>query len=313
MNKPVTSLGVPVFNGEAYLEECLSSLIAQPRQDIEIVISDNASDDATEEICRSFASSDKRIVYLRHPENRGAAWNYNECFRQSRGEFFGWTAHDDLRSSDFVDVSLAAFAEAGPDHVVVASGSEFVDHVGAIIGPDTDTMPARSKWPFVRLGTALAHINFAAPVFGLIRRSALDKTRLIGPFVASDYVLICELAMLGKIAEVDDVLFYRRLHTESSREANSTEEEVQNWFDPHSEARGRSARATLFGEYQRSVGSLGLAPIQRGLCRATIPTVITTRRARVAMGRWRRRLVRDQSPAHPRDVMAADSKRGDDS
>ena len=307
MNKPVASLGVPVFNGEAYLEECLSSLVAQPREDVEIVISDNASTDTTEEICRSFAASDNRVVYLRHEENRGAAWNYNECVRESRGEFFSWTAHDDLRSPDFVDVSLTAFAEVGPDYAVVASGSEFIDHLGATIGPDTDTMPARSNWPFVRLGTALAHVNFAAPVFGMIRRDMLDKTRLIGPFVASDYVLICELAMLGKIAEVDEVLFYRRLHTESSREANSTDEEVQNWFDPHSEARGRSARSNLLREYQQSVGNVGLSGLERGLCRATVPSVIAARRARVAVGRWRRRLVCDQSQAHARDVMAAES------
>jgi len=311
MIAPVASLGVPVFNGEVYIEECLQSLVAQPQPNIEIVISDNASTDATEEICRSFAKSDHRIVYLRHMENRGAAWNYNECFRRSSGEFFSWTAHDDRRSSNFVEVSLAAFDEVGPDHVVVVGKSEFIDDAGATIGPDTDIMPACSRWPFVRLGTALAHVNFAAPVFGMVRRSALVQTRLIGPFVASDYVLICELAMLGKIAEVDELLFFRRLHPESSREANATDEDVQNWFDPHTEAQGRSARAALLREYQRSVGNLGLPLVQRGLCRATIPSVLAARRARVTLGRWRRRLTGDESPAPARDIMAANAEQPD--
>ena len=65
------SIGLPVYNGEAFLTESIESLLAQTFDDFELIISDNASTDGTEEICRSFAAADARIQYHREPTNQG--------------------------------------------------------------------------------------------------------------------------------------------------------------------------------------------------------------------------------------------------
>ncbi len=301
--KPLVSLCIPVFNGENYLEECIRSLIAQPRGDIEILISDNASTDATEEICREFSSSDRRIVYLRQSENMGAAWNFNECFRRSRGEFFSWTGHDDIRPPDFVDVSLAAFDAAGHDYVMVSCRSVFIDGEGESIGLDVGVMPVRSKWAFRRLGTALNHSDFSAPFYGMIRRETLERTRQVGAFEASDIVFISEVAMLGKVAEVEDVLLYRRLHLKQASEMNTSKDDLQNWLDPKSPPSSLSYSSKLFVEHQRSIGHMGLGLGQRVMCHATVPAVMITRRSRVISGRWRRRLLGRPMSPHPHDIM----------
>ncbi|NNE33800.1 MAG: glycosyltransferase family 2 protein, partial [Rhodothermales bacterium] len=62
---PKISVGVPVYNGENYLEEAVNSVLAQTFPDFEVIISDNASDDRTEEICRGFEARDSRIRYIR--------------------------------------------------------------------------------------------------------------------------------------------------------------------------------------------------------------------------------------------------------
>ena len=70
---PVASVGMPVYNGERYLEVALSSVLAQTLDDLEVIICDNASTDRTAEICQDYAARDRRIRYFRNPHNLGAA------------------------------------------------------------------------------------------------------------------------------------------------------------------------------------------------------------------------------------------------
>src|SRR5882762_8329729 len=93
---PRLSLGLPVYNGEEYLAESLDALLGQSYGDFELVISDNASADGTEEICRQYADKDSRIRYVRQPKNIGATPNHNYLFEVCRTELFKWVSHDDL-------------------------------------------------------------------------------------------------------------------------------------------------------------------------------------------------------------------------
>ena len=93
---PKVSIGLPVYNGENYLEDAIISVIKQSYTDLELVISDNASTDRTHEICCDYASTDKRIHYSRNKNNLGAAPNYNKAWSQCTGKYFKWLAHDDL-------------------------------------------------------------------------------------------------------------------------------------------------------------------------------------------------------------------------
>src|SRR5512144_2313118 len=92
----LVSIGIPVYNGEAYLAEALNSIFRQSYTPLEIVISDNGSFDATEAICRRHAALDPRIRYYRNSVNRGSAWNFDAVFELARGEYFKWWAYDDL-------------------------------------------------------------------------------------------------------------------------------------------------------------------------------------------------------------------------
>ena len=99
---PRVSIGLPVLNGEKYVAEALDAILAQSFLDFELIISDNASTDATPDICADYARRDARIRLHRHPSNLGAAPNFNFVFQRSRGEYFKWAAHDDQISSDFI-------------------------------------------------------------------------------------------------------------------------------------------------------------------------------------------------------------------
>ena len=103
---PKVTIGMPVFNGERLIRAALDSLLAQSFSDFELIISDNASTDGTERICREYAGRDKRIRYIRQLANIGGVPNFKFVLDEARGEYFMWSACDDIHSPDFVLRSL---------------------------------------------------------------------------------------------------------------------------------------------------------------------------------------------------------------
>lgn len=103
---PQVSIGMPVYNGEPFIREALDSLLAQTFTDFELIISDNASTDGTEAICRDYAAKDKRIRYVRQAENRGAAANFQFVLDEAVGEYFMWAAADDVWDRQWIAALL---------------------------------------------------------------------------------------------------------------------------------------------------------------------------------------------------------------
>jgi len=99
---PLVSIGMPVYNGARYIREALDSLLGQTFTDFELIISDNASTDSTEAICREYAAKDQRIRYIRQSHNLGASGNFKFVLDQALGEYFMWAAHDDKWSSNYL-------------------------------------------------------------------------------------------------------------------------------------------------------------------------------------------------------------------
>lgn len=122
--KPLVSIGVPVRNGSRGLRRALSSLVDQTYPNLEIIISDNCSDDDTESICRGFADRDSRITYCRQASPLTATVNFRFVFERSHGKYFMWAAHDDWRSPNYVEVLLRGF-EREPGASIVFSDASY--------------------------------------------------------------------------------------------------------------------------------------------------------------------------------------------
>ncbi|MDX5362184.1 MAG: glycosyltransferase family 2 protein, partial [Alphaproteobacteria bacterium] len=107
------TIGVPVFNGAAHLEECLSCLARQTHPSFLVAISDNASTDATAGIAAAWAGRDPRFIHVRQPENIGPARNFLWLRDNAASPYFMWRAYDDLSSDDYV-ARLAAVLDRDP-------------------------------------------------------------------------------------------------------------------------------------------------------------------------------------------------------
>jgi hypothetical protein len=202
MYEPQVTIGVPVYNGARHLELCLKSLLAQTYDDIEIVISDNASTNSTAEICRDFCERDERMRYYRQHRNNGAAANYNFLPRSTQGELFKCAGHDDFCAPEFVERRVAAL-DRSPTHVLALPRTVFVDDAGKTLSKLDIDMHWRNHLTAVRrlqdlLGRIVESlIHKCTPQFGVIRRTALDRTGLMGAYNSSDLVLLVELAPAG--------------------------------------------------------------------------------------------------------------------
>jgi glycosyltransferase involved in cell wall biosynthesis len=241
------SVGMPVYNGEPYLEEAIKSVLKQTYRNFEFIISDNASTDRTEEICRDFACRDTRINYIRNCKNIGAANNYNQLFRKSSGEYFRWFNADDLCSELSHELCLAVM-EANPDAVMCYGKTDIIDGQGNLIEHYDDNLDLRMDSAAERFFEFFKAVGLTNAIYGLMRRSALGKTLLMGDgsFPAADTNLMVELALHGKIIEIPKTLFFRRMHEQASS-WDRTNQNVQQEF-----WKGKSSRfvmPTLKKEY----------------------------------------------------------------
>ena len=232
MKSPRVSIGVPVYNGENYLRRAIDSILGQDFADLELVIADNASTDATESICREYAARDARVRYHRNETNLGAAGNYNKVFELSRGEFFKWAAHDDECHPSMISKCVEALDAAPPSVTMVYPLAELIDEHGVTLSAPLDRISTAHTRAYRRLARVFWALNMCDPVFGLIRSQHLRQTQLIGRFFGADYVLLGELAMLGEIREVGEVLFRLRAHPKRSMKANRGARAQAAWYDP---------------------------------------------------------------------------------
>ena len=208
---------MPVYNGEPYLSDAITSVLCQTMTDFEIIISDNASNDGTEEICREIARLDDRIRYTRNSENLGAARNYNRVFELSRGEYFRWANADDLFESELHEKCVKVL-DSNPKAVLTYGKTEIIDESGNVLRPYEDNLDLQQELASDRFLTFFRSVGLTNVIYGLMRADAMRKTNLFGDgsLPAVDYRFMAELTLQGTFVEIPEVLFYRRMHPSAS-------------------------------------------------------------------------------------------------
>jgi len=228
---PRVSIGLPVYNGEAYLAEAIDSLLAQTFTDFELIISDNGSTDATREICLERAGRDQRVRYFRSEVNVGAMRNFNRVVKLARGEYFKWAAHDDLHAPSCVERCVEAL-DRDPSIVLAFPRSQEVDESGEVIAMKGGGIDAHSTDVVARF-RELIRLDYSCElVFGMMRSRMLGHTRLLADYADCDRVLLAEIGLAGRIEEVPDYLFIHRQHDGRSVSQYKSRQWRAAWFNP---------------------------------------------------------------------------------
>lgn len=221
---PLVSIGMPVYNGERFLERAIRSLQQQDYTNIEIVISDNCSSDSTAEICTRLMAEDKRVRYYVNATNIGAVPNFVRVFSLAKGEYFMWAAHDDLWDKHCV-THLAEELQNNPQAGLAFSGITLLDDTGRILSvnafPTTDDP---NCWTCTETALRCASpargrpkLNYA--MYGLFRAGELRKIIFWVRDVAMwDRVFVILAAMAFPFRYCPEPLYQRTLQDQRADE-----------------------------------------------------------------------------------------------
>lgn len=264
-NKPKVSIGLPVYNGERYLEETLDSLLGQTYQDFELIISDNASTDSTEMICCEYAERDPRIKYHRNKKNLGAAANYNVVFHRAQGEYFKWAAADDLLAPEYLERCVKVL-ENDPGVVLCYARTEEIDEFGNTIRLLPSKPQGNAEEASKRFYDTVCVSMPVVSIFGLIRADVLRQTSLIGKYSGSDRPLLGEICLRGRFYEHPETMFFYRKHQDQSWGGNKSRQAQQSWYDPSRAGKITFPHWRLLGEHLRSIHEAPLGLRERVRC-----------------------------------------------
>ncbi len=252
---PRVGIGLPVYNGAEYLAAALDSILSQTFTDFEVVICDNASTDATAQIARQYASDDRRVWFEPSRSNVGPHLNHLRAIDLTRGEYFKWFAHDDLIAPTFLERCVEALDDH-PDAVIATTRILVIDDDGTIVG-ETDPPPLiRESLPHLRLRSFWGQPSVHQTMYGLIRRSTLAKTHLMGDWFAAERALFLELALHGGFERIDEPLaFHREHHGRSDYKENKGQ-----WWAPE---RGAVPEMGYWKRLGHATAILDTAPLTR--------------------------------------------------
>jgi hypothetical protein len=283
MAGPKVSIGVPVYNGQRYLEHALRSLVSQSFTDFELIISDNASTDRTAEICRDLAASDSRIRYHRNATNIGANPNFNRAFELATGQYFRWAAYDDVCEPTYLERCVQAL-DANPDAALAHTRTAIIDETGKRIDTDPAALAAKgvtlsdvqdpqrkldSNCAVRRYADVLLNTKWCFEIFALFRADKLRLTGGMGDFYGTDKVLLATVALQGKFIEIDEDLFRRRHHPAQSSQIKTAAQRAV-WSGAAKPSGFLTSQRKCVSGYRRAIGVAPIGIGQKLACHAVL-------------------------------------------
>lgn len=207
---PAVTVCVAVYNGEVYLDKALEALCAQAFADLEIVISDNASTDATPAIIQKWAAIDKRIRVHRQPENIGARLNYIWLLENTSSPLMMFAAYDDLWTPNYVAELHELFVSHPYAEVAVADVNIMKD--GAITTKLPFHEPINDTTGVTRAKLAMTNAR-SGWFYGLYRREALAKSWFEAERVeygwGQDFLVLLPFILAGTLVGTNKASFYQ--------------------------------------------------------------------------------------------------------
>jgi glycosyltransferase involved in cell wall biosynthesis len=209
----LVSIGLPIRNGERTLASVIECVLAQDHERIELIVSDNASTDRTEMLCRKWAAVDRRIVYHRHQRDVGIFANFVHTMNIARGEYFRWIGDDDWIAPDYVSRCLAEFFR-DTRLILVTTQIRYTKPDGSTLTRPYSGNALHSNAPidrFEEIATLLSREDMPVdPLYGLMKLSAVRAIARRN-MIREDEIFAAKLALAGPWGHVSETLAHRHL------------------------------------------------------------------------------------------------------
>ena len=212
MNK--VSVIVPVYNGERFLPACIRSLLSQSHEDLEILLIDDGSKDASLSLCEENAKRDGRIRVLHH-ENHGVSYTRNRGLKEFTGDWVTFVDCDDTVDTDYVKVMLEG-ALAHGTRAAQCRRLEVIDGQKQSFPPREDRLLSRDEALFIGGEFFSPGISCKLYSRALLREGAplwFDEDIRIG----EDHLFWCRAVMKAEtVFAAQKALYFYRISTDSA-------------------------------------------------------------------------------------------------
>lgn len=204
---PLVSIGLPIYNRPNSLKIVLEQFINQTYKNIEIIISDNCSENKeVQTICEGFQKRDHRIQYIRQSKNIGAFANFNFVLQKAKGQFFMWGSDDDEFDINFIEVCLKGFKI---EHDVILSsclGKIYDSNKNLITKsqPDYNTIGLNK---IERIRKISFYIQKSHAAFYCLHKTAILKKVGMKKYIDTDGLMLIELSQYGSFHRVNSAHF----------------------------------------------------------------------------------------------------------
>ena len=210
-SSPLVSIGMPVHNGMPFIEPAVRSLLDQSHSNLEIIISDDCSQDGTLATCSRLAAADPRIRVVAQPAPLGMWDNFQFVLGQATGRWFMWAAQDDIWHADWVESAL----EELTDNRLMS--------VGSFCTVDEEERPIH-MFPPVRFSdkpTIRVLQVMYTRVTGLLMYGVFDRVKLVetGAFSGlksfgrhAEHLFLFRVASRGQLVQTSRSLMLKRVY-----------------------------------------------------------------------------------------------------
>ncbi len=209
---------LPVFNSEKYLGESINSLLQQTYSNFELIILDDGSTDKSLGIIEKFASLDNRISLISHKNNQGIIASRNDLIIAASTTLIAFADSDDIYLPDRIGLQVK-FLNENPNITAVSGGHHFIgEQQGVFIPPQSSQ----------EINAHLSLVNVFSNPAAMVRRDKLLEHNIFcdkNYRGAADFLMWKLLSQKENLANIPEVLFYYRTHTQQESTLNSLRQE----------------------------------------------------------------------------------------
>ncbi len=206
-SSPLVSIGLPTYNRAASIRRAIESALRQDYANIELIISDNASTDATRQICEEYQRQDARIRYIRQAVNINSTPNFQRVLSEAQGDYFMWLADDDWLDDAYVSRCLK-FLLAHTDYILTCGVAKYYEAGELAFQEKHLNLPQDSGAE--RVKNYFIELDENGAIYGLMHRhqvASIPCQHTLG----WDWLFVSTVAFKGKIKTLGDVSIHRSL------------------------------------------------------------------------------------------------------
>lgn len=232
MLQPLVSIIVPTYNVEKYVEECLDSLLNQTYQNIEIIVLDDASTDATLYLLKKYAIL---IKLIENKSNKGQGTRRNEGIKIARGEYILFIDADDWIESNTVEELVKTLTKTNVD-LIRFNGKSFYEGGSITVKQPKYNFSDVLESERVYKGAELLNYNkrsySASPCLYLTKKEVIDRYNLEfleGVMHEDEYYTTCLFVSISSMIYINQTFYHRRYRISSTMTEQSTEHKLKSY------------------------------------------------------------------------------------